>query len=119
MLKTLVYSLLLIPLLVSAQALKPTKPPRLTLKPGAEITVESYLPGPDLFRLQFNPEPDVGPNYATPEDLRFAIGIEGSVKEFVKKNSHGAGGIYVLKKELPLARLRELKEREEARQAKK
>jgi hypothetical protein len=55
-----------------------------------------------VFLLTLTRAHDVGPNYAASEDLKAAIGMEGSVKDFVKKQSRDLGSEFTLKKPLPL-----------------
>lgn len=81
---------------------KQTNPPRMRLKAGTEITVSKYLERSNVFEVTINRALDEGPNWATPEDLKSAIGLEGSAKDFVKRSLRDPSAVYVLKKELLL-----------------
>lgn len=75
---------------------------RLVLHKKVEITVGDYIADADVFELSINSEPAVGPNFVTPGALKKAIGIGGSVEEFVKKMIREPHSVYVLRADLPL-----------------
>jgi hypothetical protein len=70
------------------------------VKKGFEITVNSYDPKIDMFVFSIQGEAAVGPNYARSEDLRKAIGYEGSKQDFNKQRPQMNGSIYSLKNDL-------------------
>lgn len=75
-------------------------PPPRTVKKGYEITVNSYDPKIDMFQFSIQGEAAVGPNYARSEDLRHAIGYEGSMRDFNNQRAQMNGSIYSLKNDL-------------------
>jgi hypothetical protein len=75
-------------------------PPPRTVKKGFEITVNSYDPKTGMFLFSIQGEGAVGPNYARSEDLRKAIGYEGSKQDFDKQRPQMNGSIYSLKNDL-------------------
>jgi hypothetical protein len=75
-------------------------PPPRKVKKGFEITVNSYDPKIDMFIFSIQGEGAVGPNYARSEDLRKAIGYEGSRQDFNKQRPQMNGSIYSLKDDL-------------------
>jgi hypothetical protein len=102
---------LLLPPLTAFAKLKETNPPRETIKPGTEISLR-YQKESDTYEVTITHELGVGPNVATPEDLKEAISMEGSVTEFKKKMSHDPDAIFVLKNKLPLLWPVEIEKRE-------
>jgi hypothetical protein len=83
----------------SAMGASETPPPR-TVKKGFEITINSYDAKTDMFIFSIQGEAAVGPNYARSEDLRKAIGYEGSRQDFNRQRPQMNGSIYALKNDL-------------------
>lgn len=96
-------------LTVTAEHLKETKPERLKIKKGATISVTKWYPANNAFLVELPKEPAVGPNYATPDDLQSAIGMEGTVTEFIKQMQRDPSAIYALKEPLMLLEENEFK----------
>lgn len=74
----------------------------LWIKKGAEITVEAYLKKYKVYSLKLNKEPDVGPNYATAENLVKGIGLSEGEQKFKMRPELIIGNIYQLKENLRL-----------------
>ena len=76
------------------------KPAPRKVQKGYEITVNSYEANIDMFIFTIQGESAVGPNYARSEDLRKAIGYEGSKQDFDKQRPQMIGSVYSLKDDL-------------------
>lgn len=74
-----------------------------TIPKDTTITVTSYESNLHLFVISINDTPDIGPNAASPRSLKEALGMEGSVKDFLNKKDQVIGSVYVLHKDLHLA----------------
>jgi hypothetical protein len=88
---------------------------RIVMHKGVEITVGDYIAPADVFELTINKEPAVGPNFATPEALKKAVGLTGTTQDFIKKMQREPNSVYVLRADLPLLWDQEVVERRKAK----
>lgn len=100
---------------VSATTPPQGAPKRLVLHSEAEITLDQYVESADVFLFTHNAEPDVGPNFVTPENFKTATGQEGTMTEFRQKMKGLVGNIFVLKRDMPLLWLKEVEDRKKAK----
>ena len=93
--------LLALPTAFAVTPLK-TTPPREALRAGSQVTLSHYIEASDAFEVEVPSSPGIGPNYAAPEDLRSALGLNISVAEFRKKSLRDLGTEFVLHRDLVL-----------------
>jgi hypothetical protein len=82
------------------------------VKMGTTITVVGFNEKLNAFSITINSETAVGPNYAEPEELRRAIGLDGDAQSMMRNKSQMAGSEYQLKKPLLLLTENEVIKRE-------
>lgn len=76
--------------------------PRERIRRGTEIVILRELELSGTYEIAMVKEEAVGPNVATPDTVRRALGLTESLKDFKKRIARDTNTIYVLKRDLPL-----------------